>query len=97
MEFVSETGATWYIIHNVQQQGFTMGTADKDGKWAEYFNTPTIQVSYARRTSKALFGSASVSVWPNGFKGEKRIACLRFNACRVESFVNDRKCASSEQ
>lgn len=93
MDFVSEDGARWYIIHHVQQQGFTMATAGKDGEWAEYFKTPKIDVKYAQRTSNELFGSASVSVWKNGSKTKKSITCLRFYARRVLSFLIDCKCA----
>lgn len=96
MQFVSETGAIWYIIHHVQQQGFTVATTGKDGEWPEEFETATIDVKYAKRTSKKLFGSASVSVCPNGSKAKKMIKCLRFNARRVKSFLIDCERASSQ-
>lgn len=95
MQFVSETGAIWYIMHDAQQPGFTVGTTGEDGEWAEYF-TPTIDVKYAQPTSM-LFGPASVYVWPDGSKAKREIKCHIHNACRVEKFLTDCKCAPSGQ
>jgi hypothetical protein len=83
-------------MHHVHQKGFTVGTTGKDGKWTEYFRTPSIVVKYAQRTSMPLFGSATVYVWPEASKA-KRIECLRHSACSVESFVKDRTYAPSGQ
>merc|ERR1739838_68807 len=96
MHFFSQTGAIWHIMHNVHQQGFTVGTTGTDGKWAEYFRTPSIVVKYAQRTSMPLFGSATVHVWPEPSKA-KTIECLRHSACSVQSFVKDRTYAPSGQ